>query len=219
MSEDKARATYNAVAARYAEEFAADLAQNPLDRALLRTLAELAAPGPAPLADLGCGPGYEARFLASLGYAVTGLDLSPGMLREARQRHAGMPGLSFVEGSLLSLPFADGALAGACAIYSIIHLDPSERPQAYREMARVIRPGGALLLSVHTSAEGFAPGSCRHMQEWWGHAVSLDGHFIDDAEVSAGLAAVGFSPVARLTRGPVSPREFPSQRCYLLLRR
>ena len=83
----------------------------------------------------------------------------------------------------------------------------------------VTASGGALLLSVHTHADGFPPGSVRRLEEWWGHRVGLDGHFIAAEEVIAGLERAGFDIVARLERGPSTLREFPSQRTYLLARR
>jgi SAM-dependent methyltransferase len=230
------RATYDAVARDYADAFADDLADKVLDRALLSAFAEMvcrsaessaessagtsagsaAPPGELFVGDLGCGPGFEARFLADLGLSVAGIDLSPGMIDEARRRH---PGLDFRVGSLLALPFDDASLLGAIAIYSIIHLTPEGRDAAYREMARVVRPGGPLLLCFHVSSADFAPGTSRHMDEWWGKPVSLDGHFIEPEGVIAKLGAAGFCIAARLERGPSTPREFPSKRCYLLATR
>lgn len=213
------RATYDLVAGRYAETYADDLAAKVLDRALLAAFAELVLRRPGRVGDLGCGPGFEARHLADLGLDVLGVDLAPNMIAEARRRHAGAPRLEFRVGSLLELPLADAALAGAIAIYSIIHLEPGQRPLAYRELARVVRPGGPLLLSVHVSAADFPAGTRRRMSTWWDHAVALDGYFIDPDEVVAGLAAVGFTLAAKLVRGPSTPHEFASQRAYLLLTR
>ncbi|MDC0715558.1 class I SAM-dependent methyltransferase [Nannocystis bainbridge] len=211
-------ATYDAVAQQYAAEFADDLAEKIVDRALITAFAETVGRA-AKVADLGCGPGFEARLLTELGLSVVGVDLSAQMIAEAQRRHAGVPGLEFVRASLLALPFGDASLAGAVAIYSVIHLEAAARAKAYAEMARVVRPGGALLLSVHTSAAGFPAGSMRRLEEWWGKRVGVDGHFIAADEVSAGLEAVGFTIAAKLERGPSSPREFASQRAYFLARR
>lgn len=211
-------ATYDMVARHYAAEYADDLAEKILDRALLSAFAEMVGRG-ALVGDLGCGPGFEARFLAELGLGVTGVDVSGGMIAEAQRLHAGVQGLEFVRGSLLALPFGDASLSGAVAIYSVIHLDAARRAQAYAEMARIVRPGGALLLAVHTSAAGFPAGSVRRLEEWWGHRVGLDGHFIAAEEVLARLDEVGFELTARLDRGPSTPREFLSQRAYVLARR
>jgi SAM-dependent methyltransferase len=216
------RATYDLVARRYAETYADDLAEKVLDRALLAAFAELvqrAPGGPGRVGDLGCGPGFEARHLAELGLDVLGVDLAPNMIAEAQRRHANALRLEFRVGSLLALPLPDAALAGAIAIYSIIHLEPGQRPLACRELARVVRPGGPLLLSVHVSAVDFPAGSRRRMSTWWDHTVALDGYFIDPDEVIAGLAAVGFTLAAKLVRGPSTAHEFASQRAYLLATR
>jgi SAM-dependent methyltransferase len=223
---DNIRATYDTVARRYADEFANDLADKILDRALLGAFAEIVRrsearepPTSTPLvADIGCGPGFEARHLADLGLAVTGIDLSPAMIDEAQRRHP-HPSLDFRVGSLLALPFPDASLPGAIAFYSVIHLAPDDRDAAYREMARVLRPGGALLLCFHVSSADFAPGTSRHLDEWWGRPVSLDGHFLDPESIIARLGAAGFDITARLERGPSTPREFPSKRCYLIAMR
>jgi SAM-dependent methyltransferase len=217
------RATYDTVAIEYAAEYEHDLDDKVLDRALLTAFTELVRRNTdvvtPRVGDLGCGPGHEARHLVGLGLAVDGVDLSPRMIDEATRRHGELPGLRFQVGSLLALPFADADLAGAIAIYSIIHLDRAGRQQACRELARVVTPGGTVLLSVHTSADGFPPGSVRRMDSWWGHSVQLDGYFLDADEVAADLGAAGLDITARLTRGPASPREFASQRVYFLATR
>ena len=213
------RATYDAVASRYAEVYADDLADKILDRALLAAFAELVERAPGRVGDLGCGPGFEARHLAGLGLDVLGIDLSAAMIGEAQRRHADVAQLEFRQGSLLALPLADAALAGAIAFYSLIHLDPPERPLAHRELARVLRPGAPLLTCVHVSAADFPSGSRRRMSTWWDHEVACDGYFLDPDELVADLTAVGFTLTARLDRGPATPHEFPSRRAYLLLTR
>ena len=214
------RGTYDAVAPHYAAAFADDLAARILDRALLGAFAELVQRGGGGrVGDLGCGPGFEADHLAGLGLDVVGVDLSPGMIGEARRRHGEQPRLEFCVGSLLELPFADAELAGAIALYSLIHLEPGERARVYRELARVVRPGGPLLLSVHISAADFPSGSRRRISLWWDEQVAIDGYFIDPDEVCDGLVAAGFELDARLDRGPATAGEFPSRRAYLLVTR
>ena len=70
------RRSCNTVAEEYAADFRDELAGKPLDRALLACMAEQADEGP-PIADLGCGPGHIAAWLAGRGVAVVGIDLSP----------------------------------------------------------------------------------------------------------------------------------------------
>lgn len=202
------------MAERYAAELAGELAGKPLDRAVLAAFAEMV--GDGLVADLGCGPGHVTAHLARLGLAVMGVDLSPGMIEVARRDHSA---LSFQVGSLTALPIADGGLAGAVALYSLIHLRPERRSVAYRELARVIAPGGVLLVAFHVASPEHQAGDVNHVTQWWGHQVDLDGYFIDPAEVVVGLTEVGFAVRAELWRQPLPDVEYPSRRCLLLARR
>lgn len=114
------RRSYDTVAEEYAAGFRDELAGKPLDRALLTCLAEQAGEG-APVADLGCGPGHVAAWLAGRGVAAVGIDLSPGMIAVGRRDY---PQAEFREGDFLALPAADGEFGAAVAFYSIIHLGP-----------------------------------------------------------------------------------------------
>jgi hypothetical protein len=69
---DPVRESCNRGAERYAEEMGGELSGKPVDRALLRPLTELASTveettGPGSVADLGCGPGHIADYLAAKG--------------------------------------------------------------------------------------------------------------------------------------------------------
>jgi len=201
------RRSYDAVAAEYAAEFRDELAAKPLDRALLASLAEQAGPG-APVADLGCGPGHIAGWLARHGSPATGIDLSPEMIAVARADH---PEATFRVGDLLSLPAADGEFGAAVAFYSIIHLAPSELPVAFQEIRRVLRPGGLFLAAFHNGTE------VRHKDDWFGHEVDLDFRFLKPDAVVAALAGAGLSVEMRMER--VAYSNEGTLRAYLLARR
>ncbi len=143
------RAAYDAVARAYDAQLSDELDNKPLDRALLEAFVELA--GAGLIADVGCGPGHETRFLAARHAEVIGVDLSPGMIAVARERAAE---LAFEVGSLLRLPARDGAWVGAISLYSIIHLTAEERTTAWRELARTVRAGGWVLVAFHVDSEG-----------------------------------------------------------------
>ena len=99
------------------------------------------------------------------------------------------PDVQFRVGSLLALPATDAELAGAVALYSILHLRPEHRAIAYREMARVIRPGGWLLVAFHIAGPiGHKPGDIMHAEQWWGEQVDLDFYYLDPDEVAEGIA-------------------------------
>lgn len=205
------RATYDAVARAYAAQLGDELDGKPLDRALLDGFVELA--GEGTIADVGCGPGHVTRFLSAHHPDVIGIDLSPRMIAAARERH---PDLPFAVGSMLRLPVARGAFAGAVALYSIIHLRVEERATACHELARAIRPGGWLLLAFHVDSPDFAMGDVNHLTTWFGESVDVDGFFLDPADVVLDLQAAGFTVAARLERQAWQEIEYPSRRCYLL---
>jgi SAM-dependent methyltransferase len=208
------RAGYSAVAGAYDRELRDELDAKPLDRALIGGFLELA--GPGLIADVGCGPGHVTRYLAARHPAVVGLDLSDGMLAVAR-RHA--PALPFAVADMRTLPVASGALAGAIALYSIIHLDPAGRAATARELARVLRPGGWLLVAFHIDSPEYGMGETSHLTSFLGVPVEMDGYYLDPAAVTADLTAAGLRIAARLEREPQPGGEHPSRRCYLLAQR
>ena len=91
--------------------------------------------------DVATGTGLVARALASrYGCTVVGVDQSPGMLAEARQRANGH--LEFVEASAEALPFGDGDFDALTFTYLLRYVaDPAA---TLRELARVVRPGGTV---------------------------------------------------------------------------
>ena len=197
-------ATYDTVAEDYAAAFYDELAGKPFDRDLLDRLAALLA-GPAPVCDLGCGPGHLTGYLADRGCRAFGVDLSAAMLRAARRRR---PGLCFQAGDLRRLPFGGGSLAAVVCFYAVIHLQRHEVPPVLAEMHRVLRPGGVLLLAVH-GGTGRA-----HTADWFGRAVAVDATLFTLPELSALLRGAGFA-IARAIRRPPYPFEHPTPRLYL----
>lgn len=200
-------ASYDRVAAEYTAQIADELAGKPLDRALLHAFAEQAA---GPIADLGCGPGHVSAFLAGLGAAVEGIDLSGGMVAQARQRY---PHIAFRQGDLRGLELADGALGGIVAFYSIIHLEPSEITPAFQEWWRALRPDGLALIAFHCGD------TVLHLETWWDQPVDLDFRFLEVEVVVAALEQAQFSIEATLRRAPYPGVEHPSERAYLLARK
>jgi SAM-dependent methyltransferase len=75
------RSSYDAVAPGYSTLFADELACEPVKRSMLTLFAELAS---GRTADVGCGPGHVTAFLSGQGLEVFGVDLSPGMVEQAR---------------------------------------------------------------------------------------------------------------------------------------
>ncbi len=92
--------------------------------------------------DAGCGTGRHAAYLASRGYEVIGVDASPEMLAHARTK---LPEANFRVGDVASLPLADSSVDLAVCALTLAHFGDLGPP--IRELARVVRSGGRILLS------------------------------------------------------------------------
>jgi SAM-dependent methyltransferase len=96
--------------------------------------------------EVGVGTGLLALRLHEAGIPVSGLDLSAPMLAKLVEKAGGAPPLPLVIGDATAMPFADQAF-GAAYLRWVLHLIPEWRA-ALAEMARVVRPGGVLLVSL-----------------------------------------------------------------------
>ncbi len=136
---------FDRVAGRY-DELNAPAEATPLHEALAR---EGALAG-AEVLEIGCGTGAHLRALAErYGCTVTGVDPSRAMLAEAAHR---LPATALHEGVAERLPFADETFDAAFMV-RVVHL--VDRPRAFAEARRVLRPGGRLLV-VTPDHESFA---------------------------------------------------------------
>jgi ubiquinone/menaquinone biosynthesis C-methylase UbiE len=101
--------------------------------------------GPSVVLDAACGTGRHSASLAERGHRIIGVDLSREMLDRARTK---VPAGDFREGNLTALPLGSDAVDAAVCGLAIVHLpDVSD---AARELARVVRPGGRVIISdVH----------------------------------------------------------------------
>ncbi|NTW30453.1 MAG: class I SAM-dependent methyltransferase, partial [Candidatus Moranbacteria bacterium] len=83
--------------------------------------------------DLGCGVGTEAGYLAERGFDVVGLDLSGGMLAQAKRDH---PHVDFRKADLRDIPSDLGIFDGVLASYSLIHIPKIDALPALRDIGR-----------------------------------------------------------------------------------
>jgi SAM-dependent methyltransferase len=108
-------------------------------------------PGSGRAVDVGCGLGSEARYLASAGWQVVGVDLSEVAVARAAAEN---DGAAFLRADVRQLPFGrhsvDAALDRGCFHY----LAGDDRQRYADELGRVLRPGGKLLLRASLRAAG-----------------------------------------------------------------
>ena len=182
--------------------------------------------------EAGCGSGTISLAAASCDRRVVGLDISPAVLANLRRNAAGLTaatGRAFavatVVGDLEHLPFDDGAFDAAINEGVVEHwLDRDARRAVIREMARVVRPGGVIVICVPNGRHpliGFwqrtrYPGFARSASVPWHRYSWCD---LGDDLTAAGLRDVhadGLSPYSTIA---VWPNWLPLRALAALLRR
>ncbi|MEU8924015.1 class I SAM-dependent methyltransferase [Kitasatospora sp. NPDC048545] len=200
------RESYDTVAADYLRLVVPPEGMDPVSRAVLAAFAELVREsGGGEVADLGCGPGRVTAYLAGLGLTAFGVDVSGKMIDLARRAH---PGLHFRRGSMADLDLPDGTLGGILAWYSVHHTPPEQLPELFDEFARVLAPGGHLLLGGHAGETARL-----NPTRGYGHPVSYTSHLIPATRLAELLTAAGFTVTARLEQP--NPRD--GSRSYVCL--
>jgi SAM-dependent methyltransferase len=99
-----------------------------------------------PVLEIGVGTGLVSLPLHEAGVRMVGLDLSSAMVGKLVEKSGGRSPFPIVLGSATELPF-DANSFGAALARHVLHLIPAW-PEAVRELGRVIRPGGVLLLNI-----------------------------------------------------------------------
>lgn len=207
----RVRASYDAVAPAYADHLVDELlGKQPFETWLLDRVAAHADGGP--VVEVGCGPGHVTAYLAEAGADAFGLDLSPGMVAEARSR---FPDGSYEVGDLRRLmrPTYGAGWAAVLAWYSLIHLAASELPEALAALTRPLLPGGWLVIGLHAGSE------VRHNACWFDVPVDLDFVLHDPAEIVALVEAAGLRYIEWYHRGPITSRDETTERLYVVGRK
>ena len=181
MSKDDAQRTFD----RWAGSYERDPFSRAIARVQREALEALELRGEDRMLDVGCGTGAAVRAAAEVAERAVGVDLSPKMLAEARERAQGLSNAEFVEGDSENLPFGDGEFTAVLCTTSLHHYP---RPDvAAREFVRVLAPGGRVIVGDMTSdsvAVKIADFVCRKVEK--GHV-----RFHRAEELGAMLADAG----------------------------
>jgi SAM-dependent methyltransferase len=129
----------------------------PVDRYTERFLVEVfdepwASKPPGRALELGCGTAPLLRWLRHRGWDGIGVDVSPTAIGMGREQSAGL-GLELVVGDVLRLDFLSAASVDLVVDGHCFHCltDPADHPIFFREVARVLKPGGGFVLNTMCS--------------------------------------------------------------------
>ncbi|CAN5211126.1 hypothetical protein BH10PLA2_BH10PLA2_35010 [soil metagenome] len=97
--------------------------------------------------DVACGPGLVACEVAKVASHVTGIDLTPAMIEQAKERQTslGLTNLTWLAADAQPLPFAEASFSRVITRYSFHHF--SQPDSVFAEMLRVCRPGGRVTVA------------------------------------------------------------------------
>lgn len=148
--------------------------------------------------DLGCGDGNFVRKLAARSQSVTGIDVSPEMIRRAQSLTTDLDNVTLIEGDILQTPLPDGGFDFVSAIAVLHHLPFAE---AISRLAALLRPGGVLAtlgLALDRSPLDFTVSAAavpisrflRLRRGWWETGAPLANPFMSYAEVRRTAQAI-----------------------------
>jgi len=138
-------AAYSNIAVDYGRMFINELQTKPLDRKLYDLFADKVI-DKGKVLEIGCGPGEISNYLFVKGLNITGIDISPEMIKVAKKYNDRM---DFQIGNVFNLTFANDSISGIVAPYLIVNFDYIEVKDAFIEIIRVLRNNGTLLVSFH----------------------------------------------------------------------
>jgi ubiquinone/menaquinone biosynthesis C-methylase UbiE len=146
MSEDynaESVASFDKLAQRYAENFFDLRDYDRFYQGLIESLPD----GPFRLLDLACGPGNVAAFVrrARADAQILCVDKSAAMLAAAQQR---LPGIATQQADCRNLSSLPPSFDAAAFCFGLSYFNDEDARQVLAELARLLRPGGSLLLST-----------------------------------------------------------------------
>ncbi|HJV64216.1 MAG TPA: metalloregulator ArsR/SmtB family transcription factor [Geomonas sp.] len=150
-------------------------------------------PAVSTLVEIGVGTGSLLQDLAGRAHEVIGVDHSPAMLDQARRRLSavGLPGVDLRLGEMTHLPFGDGG--AACVVANMVLHHAADPQSVLREIARVLQPGGNLVIADLS----------RHEREWVREQLADQWLGFEEEELQAWMKGAGLE-VAECQRVPAA---------------
>jgi len=96
--------------------------------------------------DVGCGPGLTIDYFVDRGFQFYGVDISPEMIRQCQAAFASVPAAHFSVGRIEAMEFPDATFDVVLSLGVVEYIE--DDAAAVREMARVTRPGGSIIVSL-----------------------------------------------------------------------
>lgn len=200
---------WDSIADRYLHLFRHEFENKPYDLEVLKAFASGLDSG-SYVCDAGCGPcAHVTRILSDYGLKVVGIDISPRCVLLAQQEQ---PRLKFEIMNMANMVFADGQLDGLVAYYALHYQPKSTLHSIVREFARVLRPGGrVLIVAKQGKGESWISDPMGSGEEIFWSALGPD-------ELQSLFSKNGFVAVNCTVREPL-PDEIPVPRIYLTAER
>jgi ubiquinone/menaquinone biosynthesis C-methylase UbiE len=134
--------------------------------------------------DVGCGPGTITIALKQFTRSTVGIDINPRAIAAAGRMHAGVDRLTFVTGTMTTLPFPDVQFDAVLFHAVLYHLDPGLLAATLAEARRVLKPGGLIATRdadiggniLHPESDGLRLALDLWMR-WYEHADPDAGRF------------------------------------------
>ncbi|MGW7264453.1 class I SAM-dependent methyltransferase [Streptomyces sp. NPDC054842] len=194
---DTVRESYDRVADNYAHMVLTtgigDIRRDPWHKASIDAFADSVGEL-GPVLDVGCGPGTVTAYLAERGMDVSGVDLSPRMIENARRLH---PECRFDVASATELDLEEASLGGVLGWWSLFNLPRDVLPQVLALFTRALKPGGYLITATHVGEEDAV-----RTEAYGGVAVRWTTHKWRPEELVELIVNAGLYPVAELRLPP-----------------
>jgi len=194
---DVVRDSYDRVADNYVEMVATtasgDIRRQPWLRAAMDVFSDAVAES-GPVLDVGCGPGTITAYLAERGVEVSGVDLSPRMIENARRLH---PSCTFGVASATELELVESSLGGVIGWWSLFNLPRDVLPQVLSSLGRALVPRGQLIMGMHVGDDDLV-----RTEAYGGVAVSWTTYQWQPEQLVDLVERAGLEPVAELRLAP-----------------